>query len=129
MKPLYVLAFTTGILLGGCASNAGPDSELRSRAPEKTSVQVSNNNWLDVNVFAVRGDQRVRLGMVTSMSTKLLRVPGAFLSGPADLQLIADPIGSSMSYSSEPINVWPGQTITLAVENQLSLSHVVMTAN
>ena len=102
-----------GVLpLEGCARKGG-----RRVATEvaPTSVRVRNQGFLDVNVYAVRGGQRVRLGTVTGNSAQVLRIPGYLLSGTTPLRFIADPIGSQRQPTSEEIMVSPGDEVTIYV--------------
>ena len=125
MKAFLTLLTTLVVCMTAGCSAARQGQTDRA---ESSLVRVTNNNWLDVNVFAVRGDRRVRLGTVGSMTTEVLRVRGALAAG-SPLQLQADPIGSSTGYSSEHFSLWPGQVLSFSVENQLSLSRVIATAN
>jgi hypothetical protein len=102
-----------GVLpLEGCARKGG-----RRVATEvaPTSVRVRNQGFLDVNVYAVRGGQRVRLGTVTGNSAQVLRIPDYLLSGTTPLRFIADPIGSQRQPTSEEIMVSPGDEVTIYV--------------
>ena len=117
------------VLLGGAcapATGAGSDSYLPDElAPARAAaptVRVTNNNWSNMTVYAVRGSTRFRLGMVASMSTVVFRVPPSVLSGGDGLRLLADPIGGSESYQTPAIYVNPGEVVRLDLQNQLSIS-------
>ena len=101
-----------GVLpLEGCArKNRKPAAEV---AP--TSLRVRNQGFLDVNVYALRGGQRVRLGTVTGNSAQVLRIPDYLLSGTTPLRFIADPIGSQRQPTSEEIMVTPGDEVTIYI--------------
>ncbi|MGZ8493657.1 MAG: hypothetical protein ACXWZS_15760, partial [Gemmatirosa sp.] len=73
-----------------------------------TTLRVRNQGFLDVNVYAVRGGQRVRLGTVTGNSTQVLRIPAFLLNGITPLRFQADPIGNQRAPTSEEIVVSPG---------------------
>jgi hypothetical protein len=110
--------------LGGCATNQGP-AVLTGNGDEPPVVSVSNHNWSDVVVYAQRSTgSRVRLGTVTSMGTQTLRIPRGLLNSLSGIRLIATPIASPAQFATEPLNVWPGQTIELRIENQMSISTV-----
>jgi hypothetical protein len=47
----------------------------RGRAAERVAVTVKNANWMDMDVFAVRGGTRARVGSVTGLTTATFRVP------------------------------------------------------
>jgi hypothetical protein len=110
--------------LGGCATKEGPATP-GTMQEEPPVVAVSNNNWSDVVVYAERPTgNRVRLGTVTSMGNQTLRIPRALLNSLNGLRLVATPIASPNQFASEPLHVWPGQTIELRIENQMSISTV-----
>jgi hypothetical protein len=90
-------------------------------APEPVVVVVNNSNYLDVDVFAVRGTQRSRVGSVTGLSSATFSVPAHYaLNG--NLQLLVDPIGSSATYLTDRITVSPGQQLELTVAAILRMS-------
>lgn len=112
--------------LGACAS-AGHHGKAASTgevtaASEEVPVRVSNHNWSDVVVYALHSGVRYRLGDVSSMSTRVLTIPKGVISSIDGVQLVADPIGSEDSYTTEPIMTEPGDAIAFDVENQLSIS-------
>jgi hypothetical protein len=84
-------------------------------------VTVKNSNWMDVDVFAVRGTARSRVGSVTGLSTATFRVPVDY-APDGSLQLLVDPIGSDATYLTEKIAVNPGQRVELTVTSVLRMS-------
>ena len=101
------------LVLASCASRrTGP-----STADERTTVRVENRSWNAVNVYALRGAQRVRLGMVQAVSTQVLNIPRVLVSGVTPLSFLIDPIGSNVTPISQEITVRPGDQITLYVPN------------
>ncbi|MGH7482958.1 MAG: hypothetical protein ACRELV_12455 [Longimicrobiales bacterium] len=86
------------------------------------TVDVTNSHWSDINVYAIRGGMSVRLGTVTSMTSRTFRLPRSVIAGLADLRLHADPIGSRHGYTSPRIIVGSGRRVIWRVENNLSLS-------
>jgi hypothetical protein len=81
-------------------------------------VRVENRAWLDMNVYVLRGSQRVRLGNVTANSTRVLRIPQSLVFGATPLRFLADPIGSRRTPISHEIVVRPGDEVTLYIPNQ-----------
>lgn len=129
MKTAVVLsvAVAATTVVGGCATGRGVAGydELTSAqpAPENAAVvRVENNNWQDVDVYAIRNNQKVRLGMVTSMTASGFRLPSNLLTGSPNVQLYIHPIGSSGGYLSQAMLVGAGQTIELRVENNINLT-------
>ncbi|MGQ0715167.1 MAG: hypothetical protein ACT4PJ_15820 [Gemmatimonadaceae bacterium] len=105
----------------GCAASVRPDGEL-STFREGTTARVTNNGWLDINVYAWRAGARMRLGTVGGQSTKVFRLPH-YLVDARGVQIFVDAIGSEQSYRTEVIPVARGQQIDLVVLNRLTMSH------
>ena len=130
---MHIMRRWTGVAafaaaLGACASGGNHGKTAHAAAgdvtgaPEEIPVRVSNHNWSDVIVYALHSGVRYRLGDVSSMSTRVLTIPKGVISAIDGVQLIADPIGSDESYTTEPIVTQPGDAISFDVENQLSIS-------
>ncbi len=101
---------------------AGQAGDPSPRQQDITTARITNNGWLDVNVYAARGSSRRRLGMVTSQNSEVFRLP-RHLVDARGLRLLIDPIGSPQGYSTELIAVAPGQQIELVVQQRISMSH------
>ena len=86
-----------------------------------TYVRVENQSWLDVNVYAVYGGTRRRLGLVNGNSTQLLRIPNDVIGIGRSLAFLADPVGSSrVGTTITEIYVTPGQEgLSLTIPPQL----------
>jgi len=109
---LLVLA----LLSAGCAHHAASSS-----APEpqqKTTVQVKNQNFSDMNVFVRGAGQRIRLGFVTGLSTQTFTIPADIVRVSPQLQFEIHPIGSNRNPISETITVIPGDQVTLTIPPQ-----------
>ena len=95
----------------------GPRSRS-SRPPvavEPTYVRITNQSWLDMNVYVLRSSQRIRLGTVGANQTQRFRLPQNLIFGATPLRFMADPIGSSRTASSFEIVVSPGDEVTLTI--------------
>ena len=104
----------------GCASKrSGHNGWSNADAP---SVTVRNDNWLDVAVYLVRGASRFRIGTVRSTSTETFRLPAGAHSGGTPLRIMADPIGASQGYLTDPVVLGPGQRLELMVASQINVS-------
>ena len=80
-----------------------------------TVIQVDNQGFLDMNVFAVRSSQRVRLGTAPGNGKSSFTIPTGLVSGLTSLCFVADPIGGRRASVSEEITVAPGDTVTLMI--------------
>ncbi|HEX6750378.1 MAG TPA: hypothetical protein VF092_24000 [Longimicrobium sp.] len=81
-----------------------------------TYVRVENQAWLDVDVFALYGGTRRRLGMVNGNSTTTLRIPDSVVGIGRALAFLVDPVGSSRTGTTiSEIYVTPGQEVSLTI--------------
>lgn len=103
--------FTLGVL--ACKSAAPGSGDTGNPGP--TVVQVDNQGFLDMAVYAVRSGQRVRLGNANGASKTNLKVPSSLVSGITPLRFVADPIGGRRASVSQEITVVPGDTVVLTI--------------
>ena len=110
-----VLLVLLAIALAGCSTRraGGP---LPPTAP-RTSIRVENNNFLDMTVYVVRGSQRVRLGTVSGVSTRVFTIPPNLVFGSSALRFQADPVGSRATSISHEITIRPGDQVTITIPN------------
>ena len=99
------------LFLSACGGAGGRSPQPR----ERTTVTVENQAWLDMNVFALEGSTRHRLGTVTATSTRTLAIPAALVGTGRQLSFLADPIGSSTQATSYAMFVRPGDNVTLTI--------------
>src|SRR5690348_4672993 len=92
--------------LGCVKRSVMPDDE-----PDTVEISVSNNNSLDMNVYAVNQSMRIRLGTVTTASTQHFTLNLHQISATGEFQLLADPVGSRRTLTSEAIHVFAGQAV------------------
>ena len=84
----------------------------RTEAPHgDTVVQIDNQNFNDMNIYLLDEGNRVFLGAVNGLSTGTLAIPRAAGSSSFRVQLLADPIGSSIPITTPSLSVGPGQTV------------------
>jgi hypothetical protein len=102
---------------------AACDPRSRSSAPpaatEPAYVRVTNQSWLDMNMYVLRSSQRIRLGTVGGNQTQRFRLPTNLIFGATPLRFQADPIGSSRTAQSFEIVVSPGDEVTLTIPPSL----------
>jgi hypothetical protein len=103
------------VLLAACAgrslqNGAKPDSE--------TMLQVQNQAFSDMVIYALNGAQRVRLGTATGNSTKSFTLPDYMVRSGGTLRFLADPIGGDRTPVSEEMSVQPGDIVTLIIPPQ-----------
>ena len=89
------------------------------------TVSVENNNWQDVDVYAVRSGQRYRLGSVTTANTASFTLPRELVDAP-DLRFQIHPIGGAQDFLSGRVIANPGDVIQLKVGNAITHTSVLV---
>ena len=116
----HFVVLGAALLLAACASggNRGGSAGVAS---QPIPLDVTNENYLDVDVFVVRGNSRHRLGTVGGNGSATLSIP-ASLVFHGELQLMADPIGSKDVYVTDRIAVAPDQIVELTIAPRMRMS-------
>jgi len=120
------LRAATFLFVASGAVSCGPAGGYPNRgvAPRtESTVTVTNYNWFDVKVYAVRGRSKFRLGTVTSFTTAKLRLPAAVTSEASDFRLRVELIGSAQSYTTETLLFNRGDQVEWVINSQLSMSY------
>jgi hypothetical protein len=107
-RRLFVTAASA--LLAACATARAP-----ANPQAETTVRVENQSTLDMNIYVLRGAERIRLGTVTAVSTGVLKIPNNLIFGATPLRFLADPIGGNRTPVSDEIVVSPGDQVTLRI--------------
>ena len=85
-------------------------------------IVVRNDNFLDVDVFAVADGMSRRLGTVTGLSSGSFTLDPAYAS--RDLRIVATPIGGFGRASTGNLAVSSGDTVEFTVGSRLGNSSV-----
>jgi len=134
-RKLVPLIAVAAVGLGGCAhaTKAGANRVStidRNFCPRSSAtVYVTNDNWLDMVIYAVRGSTKYRLGEVTGVQSAVFQVPEAIMSG-GSFGVFADPIGAfddgsgrQYGFFTGDIPLQPGHTVVdLRVSNIIAQS-------
>lgn len=99
-------------------SCAGRSQEASPDPAESAMVQVQNQGFTDMVVYAVNGGQRIRLGLATGHTTKTFTIPRHLVRGAGPIRFLADPIGGNRTPVSEEMTVLPGDIVTLTIPSQ-----------
>jgi hypothetical protein len=110
-------AAALALALPACARHPRPDDtapQNEATAP-KTTVQVTNQNFYDMNLYVVRFGQRMRLGTATGNgTTSTFTFPSQWVtSGP--VRFLAAPIGANAREFTQEIDVRPGDVVSLTI--------------
>lgn len=103
------------LLLGASACKTFSRGSDDAGQNQPTVLQVDNQGFLDMNVYAARNSQRVRLGTATGSGKTNFTIPPSLVSGLTALHFIADPIGGRRASVSQEITVAPGDTVVLTI--------------
>ena len=107
--PLLLLLVVSAA--GGCHRPAAPQLDPRA----EVAVTVENQNFADMDVFIVRGSQRVRIGMVPGVSSRILMVRPELIGYGSEVRFEMHPIGSRRNAISESITIRPGDVIQVTI--------------
>jgi hypothetical protein len=103
------------ILTGIAACNTFTRGSGTTNQNQPTVLQVDNQGFQDMDVYAVRSGQRVRLGLATGIHKTNFTIPSSLVSGLTPLRFIADPIGGRRASVSQEITVAPGDTVVMTI--------------
>lgn len=115
------LAALGAALVALSCSSGARSTQLSAAEVGDLSLTVTNENWLDMAIYVVRGDSRFRIGEAVGNTTARLRIPGSYIVGWT-VQLMADPVGSTDTYTTDAIPVAPGEHLQLTVAPRMRMS-------
>lgn len=110
-RSIACVALVASVVTGGCRTKPGDEAEP---AFDPIPVHVTNQNFLDMNVFAVVGGVARRLGTVNGNSAADFVIPPSVSNGQS-IVVTAVPIGGSGTASSGQLNVGSGQMIDFRI--------------
>ena len=119
-----VVSFATISSFGLGATSCSRSGEAAGEVAPTSAVglRVRNNNFLDMDIYAVSAGLATRLGTVTGNSSRNF-VLDPSLATP-DLRIVATPIGGNGRASTGQVLVSPGQTIDFTIGAVLQNSTV-----
>jgi hypothetical protein len=108
------------------SAQEAPKKVAEKSHKETIKLEVENNNFLDMHIYGVRDGYFRSLGVVTGLTSEELTIPETLTLPGAEFQILADPIGGTLSYLSDPIVLGTGKEVDLTVQNDLALSSYVV---
>jgi hypothetical protein len=117
---VLLLTLVAATFVSACSRFNRP-SEDDDAANEPISIQVKNNNFLDVNVYIVSNGMSRRLGFVSGNNSGTFSIPFS-VARSGGVVLTATPVGGSGQARSPSLNVSPGQVIEFIVAANLRQS-------
>jgi hypothetical protein len=104
---LLLAALVAAACHRGAVAPINPQAEV--------ALNVDNQNFLDMNVYLVRGGQRIRLGTVPGLSSRVIMVRPEYIGYGTEVRFELHPIGGRGDPISESITVRPGDVIHLTI--------------
>jgi hypothetical protein len=117
---LGISVLGTLVAAGALAQQTAQSSE----SGESVTVRVRNQASGDVRVYVLQGGHMVPLGLVRGGAESTLEIPPAFLRSDAAIQLVAERLGASGWYKSDPVTVRPPRALAFTVPEDVGRSSV-----
>lgn len=102
------------LALGSLACSTGRAARADDE-PVRTTIEVQNQGFNDMTVYALREGARTRLGIAPGNATTVLTIPPSLLSGTTFLRFVADPIGGNRTPVTEEVDVSPGDQLVMII--------------
>ena len=103
------------------------NEEMVAQAEDRAvTLTVVNDNWQDMKIYALRLGARFRLGTVTSFTSERFELPTHLQADIDALQLLAVPIGGSLSVVSPTVYPSGGDEVVWGIQNNLALSGTIV---
>lgn len=110
-------------MAAGCAHTAQASGDV---APVTSiGLRVRNDNFLDMDVYAVSAGLATRVGTVTGNSRRNFVLDASMADGQ-DFRIVATPIGGNGRATTGNIAVGPGQLIDFTIGSTLRNSSVII---
>lgn len=130
MRSRLPLALFLLVAQSACAGRATNPMDMEQQAAERPiRIQVNNNNFNDITVYAIAGGAQRRLGAVTGNSSQTYELPRSLNLAANRLQIRASPLGARGSYTSAELAVFPGDLVVVDLAAELTLSNISIRRN
>lgn len=122
---LLVAALLVGLTGPGCSTPGAGEPAAEIEVPaEGLGVTVHNQNWATVHCYLLLDSRSVSLGQVSTNRVETFIVDPGVLGSRRSVRLLADPVGSTDAFMSDPILVEPGDRIEWTLRNPLDQSSI-----
>ena len=115
-RPFYaLLSLALCLPASGCAANTAEPPPTAADAP-KTVLQVTNDNFYDMDVYVITSGQRYRVGTASGNGvTNTFEFPSQWVTN-GTIRILAKPIGKGGREFSEPLIVHPGDVLAVRIQ-------------
>ena len=117
---IALLVASATVPISACSRTTQAAGDLAPAA--SIGLSVTNQNFLDMDVYAVSDGLATRLGTVNGNNTRTFALHPSLAS--RDLRIVATPIGGNGRASTGEVLVSPGQTIEFRIGSILRNSTV-----
>ena len=107
----------SGLVLGLAATACARSAEDQDAAPaQETQLEVVNRSSSDMDIYVVRGGQRIRIGLAPANETSRFTLLRAQVAGVGPARFVASPLGGfAETIGSEPVILRAGDVVTLNI--------------
>lgn len=103
------------LVVASLACRSGRAARNANEGPARTTIEVQNEDFNDMNVYVLVNGSRTRLGIANGNKTTVLTIPEYLLSGTTFLRFVANPIGGNRTPVSEEVDVSPGDQLVMVI--------------
>jgi hypothetical protein len=128
-KRLYKIA-ACALTLAACVSSI-PEEEVSfapGQAVEAPRLVVRSDYFGDLDIYAITGATRMRIGAVSTGRTVNFRLPRTLLTR-LEIQFQIDPVGPVAPFTYRPIAFGPRNVIELSIAPTLQMSSYAIVVN
>ncbi|MEP6729477.1 MAG: hypothetical protein ABJE10_02510 [bacterium] len=124
---LYAAAILLSVFGASCsrATEQSDPGDVGFRADSTITVRIVNRSQIDAVIFIVHDGVRDRLGAVTAAGTSSFAVRTRTIPG-GEFSLLADPVGSRQTTTSERLHLALGTVFTWTLETDFSRGAVMV---
>jgi hypothetical protein len=105
--------------------SAGADPGSGGARSDAVTLRVTNDNFSDMDIYALRSGVQTRIGRVTAGTTGRFTL-GPTIVGPGDVELLAAAVNGGGTVRSGSLVVFGGQTIDFRVAAVMNQSRAVV---
>ena len=120
--PMFALALGTAVAAPAQAMDVRAAAEDSVR--QAVTINVVNYNSLSMQVYAIIGSVRYRLGRVNGLGRQTLKIPASAVSNGTDIRLVAVPLGQRSATYTRVMFVYPDDELEYRIESRLALSNL-----
>ena len=110
------IVLATTVLAGACAHGGAPSPfDAASAGSRSIQIEVRNFNWADATLYALRGAERIRIGVVTGKTDQTFELAWP-MTRPLQIEINLLAGGRCVT---RPLTVDPGDRVSLQIQVDL----------